>query len=339
METLAFSRNGTGRGVIDGVTVERHRPLFVLGNTPLRPGFSREVGRVLSRRRPDVVVAHAPVPFPAEMAYLAAHRAGVPFVTTYHAGRLRGSSPSLEAMARLDEATLQRRMLSGSRRLISVSRYVRDHALARHRRRVDIVPPGVDSHLYSPAGAPRRGRILFVGPVARSYRWKGLDVLWSAFEELSRTVPAAELRIVGEGDRFDEFSRRAREARGAVTLQRRVPEAELVEEYRRAAVVALPSTTDAESFGMVLAEANACGRPVVASRVGGVPDFVRHGHNGLLVPPGDPGALAQALGRILADEALARRLGKNGRRLVVMRHRWDDLARRTEGVLERAASL
>ena len=280
------------------------------------------------------------MPFPAEMAYRAAHREGIPFVVTYHAGRLRGSSPVLGALAALDRSTFERTMLRGADGLIAVTPYVRDNALSRHRDRVAIVPPGVDHAAYTPlrgraaAGKSAAG-ILFVGPLDRSYRWKGLDVLWRAFQAVRRARPDATLTLVGRGDRAEEFRRIA--ARDpAVIVKARLPDGGLVDEYRKAAVLALPSTTDAESFGMVLAEANACGTPVVASRVGGIPSFVRDGDNGWLVRPGDPQDLAARLLHVIEHPEEARILAEQGRRRVVAEHDWDDLARRTASVLEDA---
>lgn len=338
MQVQAFTKDGAPSGPRSGVDVHLRAPAARLGNTPLHPRLAADLGRVIGRQRPDVVLAHTPVPFPAEMAYRAARRASVPFVATYHAGRLRGSTPLLAGLAAADRATLERAMLAGSRRLIAVSPYVRDHALSRHRDRVAIVPPGVDHDRYCPNGAAKgEAGILFVGPLDRSYRWKGVDVLWAAFRAVRRRRPDATLTLVGRGDRHDEFQARA-QADPAVRVLGRLAEAEIVREYRKAAALALPSTTDAESFGMVLAEANSCGTPVVASRVGGIPSFVRDGDNGWLVRPGDAEDLAARLLHVLDHPEEARLLGSRGRRRVVAEHDWDDLAARTEAVLEEAVA-
>jgi glycosyltransferase involved in cell wall biosynthesis len=342
VELHAFTNEGAPSGERSGIDVHLRRPALRLGNTPVHPGFSAELRDAIRRRRPDVVLAHTPVPFPAEMAYLAARREGVPFVVTYHAGRLRGSSPPLAALAALDRSTFERAMLRGADGLIAVTPYVRDNALARQRERVTIIPPGVDHANYTPlrgraaAGKSAAG-ILFVGPLDRSYRWKGLDVLWEAFQEVRRARPDATLTLVGRGDRAEEF----RDIAGrdpAVVVKGRLSDGEIVGEYRKAAVLALPSTTDAESFGMVLAEANACGTPVVASRVGGIPSFVRDGDNGWLVRPGDARDLAARLLHVIDHPDEARILAEQGRRRVVAEHDWDDLARGTASVLEDAVA-
>lgn len=321
-----------------GVDVHRRAPGFFLGNSPIDPGLPGALKDAIRSYRPDVVVAHTPVPYPAEMAYRAARSQGVPFVPTYHAGNLRGSSPMLDGLARLDRWTLQRSMLNGSASLIAVGPYVREHALRRHRERVTIVPPGVDTKRFKPGTGPvHPQRVLFVGPLAEEYRWKGVDVLWDAFKRVQKRFPDAELTLVGEGPRREGLLRKA--AREGVRLRApgRLGLEGLVAEYRQAGLTVLPSTTDAESFGMVLAEANACGRPVVASRVGGIPDFVRHRDNGLLVRPGDPQDLADRVTQLFLDPDEASRMGEQGRRRVVKEHDWDRLARRTERVLVEAS--
>ncbi len=334
VHTMASSLAPASRGNHDGVEVDRRPAGFHLGNAPIDLGLPGRIRSELRTWRPDVVIGHAPVPFPAEVACREARRAGVPFVLTYHAGRLRGSSRGLDMAATLARLTVERRMFAASGALIAVSPFVRDNALAHHRDRVTIVPPGVDTALFSPGPKPPDSEILFVGPLARAYRWKGADVLLQAFEQVRAVVPGARLRFVGSGDRVPYFDGLAAKSGGAIRVSGRLPDKGLADAYRRATVVVLPSITDAEAFGMVLAEANACGRPVVGSRTGGIPDFVKHGHNGLLADAGDVDDLANKLVHLLQDPALAEGMGHAGRRLVLERHDWDALTERTERVLE-----
>ena len=113
-----------------------------------------------------------------------------------------------------------------------------------------------------------------------------------------------------------------------------VPHAELGPLYERAAVVACPSQR--EGFGVVCAEAMAYGRPVVASAVGGLLDLVVDEETGLLVPPGDVGALRKALRRLLADEELRARLGANARRRAEETLSWERVTDRTLAAYEEA---
>lgn len=347
VHVVAAGAAAQGREAFDGVSVERHVPRMRMGNTPLDPSLRSRLAHQLRAERPDVVWAHSPVPFPAEMAYLASRRADVPFTLTYHAGRLRGSNPFLGLAAGLHRVTLERAMMEGSAGLVAVGPYVRDHAMARQRDRVVVIPPGVDAARFAPnddgtshaAGAARKTPsakdVLFVGPLDRSYHWKGLDVLLAAMRQVRRRHPDARLVLVGSGDRVPELRERAPQEK--LVLEGRLPDHRLVDAYAASAVVCLPSTSDAESFGMVLAEANACGRPVVGSRIGGIPDFVRDGDNGLLATPGDPADLARCLNAMLDDPEAASRMGQRGRARVRREHDWADLARATETVLRRAA--
>ena len=106
VEALASTRTQLADGDHDGVHVARRRPWFALGNSPIDPELPGRVTHAIRRLAPDLVVAHTPVPFPAEMAFLAARKAGVPFVATYHAGCLRGSSRRLGALAAINRSTL-----------------------------------------------------------------------------------------------------------------------------------------------------------------------------------------------------------------------------------------
>ncbi len=336
VQTIASSRTPAGQDLLDGVEVDRRPSRFHLGNAPIDPGLPGRIRAAIRARRPDVIIGHAPVPFPAEVACREARRAGIPFVLTYHAGRLRGSSPMLDVAASLARVTVERRMFDQSAGLIAVSPFVRDNALVGHRRRVHVIPPGVDAAAFSPGHDATGQEILFVGPLSRAYRWKGADVLVDAFQQVRKTWPHARLHLVGQGDRVGHFRSLAQASGGAIRISGRLDDDGLIAAYRAAAMVVLPSTTDAEAFGMVLAEANACGRPVIGSRIGGIPDFIEDGHNGRLVAPGDVQALAGAIGGLLQDVHTAQAMGQAGRARVLERHDWGPLARQTERVIEAA---
>lgn len=330
---VTMTRTGMPSQTRHGVEVQRVDARHAIGNAPVDTAFAAAVRAQIGQHEPDIVVAHTPVPFAAEVAFRAARHADVPFVVTYHAGLLSGSSRALATLATIHRNTIEARMLAKASGLIAVSPFVRDHALRKHRDRVTVIPPGVDADQF-PHRSPASGHgILFVAPLSTSYRWKGADVLLKAFDMVRRACPDATLTMVGDGDRRATLAK-AHANTGAVRFPGRLSQPYLAAAYNEAAVVVLPSTSPAESFGMVLAEANACGRPVVASRIGGIPDFVEDGHNGLLTIPGDEVDLASKILMILYDEPLANRMGAEGRRKVVAQHDWDHLAMQTEAVFE-----
>ncbi|WP_371497932.1 glycosyltransferase family 4 protein [Kitasatospora sp. NBC_00374] len=312
----------------DGVRVVRLGTWLRLSNTPLSPLWPVQLSRWLRRTGAEVVNAHAPVPGLADLAVAVAGRR--PAVLTYHAGSMHKGGPHDGLADRLIggyERYLLPRVFDRARALVAVSPV----SLAAGRPGAVEISPGVDLARFTP-GPPASGRprtLLYVGRLDRSSAWKGVDVLVRAFAALA-DLPDARLRLVGGGDALaDQMALAARlgvgdrvEAAGELTGD------DLVEAVRTAAVLVLPSRTESESFGMALVEAMACGTPVVGSAVGGIPHVVTDEVTGLLVPPGDPEALAAACRRLLGDGQLADRLGAAGRLRAEERYDWDALMAR-----------
>jgi glycosyltransferase involved in cell wall biosynthesis len=133
--------------------------------------------------------------------------------------------------------------------------------------------------------------------------------------------------IVGDGDLRPELERQAREVGAPVQLVGALDRAAVARAVAAADVVAVPSVVDrrgrVDGLPNTLLEALAAGRPVVASTVGGIPDVITDGVDGLLVPPQEPEAIARALTFLAGDAAARERLGAAGRRTVVERFSWD----------------
>ncbi|GAA4376439.1 glycosyltransferase family 4 protein [Nocardioides caricicola] len=279
----------------DGIRVVRLGTWLTLSNTPLNPWWAWQLRRLL--RGVDVVNAHAPVP---GLADLAAFTSPAPVVLTYHSGSLVKGDHRVDGVLRAYEKHVLPRVFARSAALVAVSPVSLAHATGRAR----LIPPGVDTEIFTPSGEPRERRVLYVGRVEQSSRWKGLQVLVDALPRLRALVPDARLTVVGSGDDVVALQKQAADLGVAdlVEWAGHVDHAALPAYYRRAGVTVLPSLTEAESFGMALAEAIACGCPVVGSDVGGIPYVVRDGVDGRLVPPGDPVALADALAEVLTGE-------------------------------------
>ncbi|WP_435747075.1 glycosyltransferase family 4 protein [Nocardioides sp. SYSU DS0663] len=302
----------------DGVTVVRLAPWLRVSNSPVSGWWPVQLRALLHRHRVDVVHAHAPTPYLADVAtYVAGDR---PVVLTYHSGSLvKGVGGPVDALLRTYERTVLPRVFARADRLVAVSPVAATYATGR----ATVIPPGVDTSAFMPAPAPTAPTVLFVGRLQRTSRWKGVQVLVDAFASIAAEVPEARLRVVGDGDDVPTLRAQA----SSLGLASRVDWCgplsgpDLVRAYQEASVVALPSLTESESFGMVLVEAMACGRPVVGSRVGGIPHVVRDGVDGVLVPPGDAAALASALVGLLRDDDRREALGAAGRAAAV--ETWD----------------
>ena len=219
-------------------------------------------------------------------------------------------------------------------RFLAVSQFSANTGGVPHSR-TRVVYGGADVERFAPDPRADRNGVLFVG---RLTPHKGVDRLITA---LPTGTP---LTVVGTGghDRhpperdYVRLLYRLSEGR-TVHFAGSVSDDQLAHLYRRAAVVALPSVETTcygrripvpELLGLGLLEAMASGTPVVASRVGGVPEIVEHGRTGYLVDPGDTAGLRDHLLVLLGSPTLARRLGENARELVVERFTWDAVARR-----------
>lgn len=164
--------------------------------------------------------------------------------------------------------------------------------------------------------------LLFVGT---RFEIKGGPVLLRAFLRLRRRRPNLRLLVVGTTERLHL-------PKGAENLGY-VPASRLGEIFSRSTVFVLPTLR--EAFGLAFLDAMACGLPCVGTRVGAVPEIVEEGETGLLVPPGDDGALAEAIESLLDDPARARAMGLAGRQRVAERWRWEQVAERLERLLLR----
>ena len=291
--TVIATGRRASESTFDGIPVVRLGTWLTVSNTPVNPLWPVQLRRLL--RGVDVVNAHAPVP---GLADLAAYVSPAPVVLTYHSGSLvKGSR--VDPLLRAYERAVLPRVFRRSKALVAVSPVSLAHATGR----ATLIPPGVDTGVFHPTGQPRECRVLYVGRVEQSSRWKGLQVLIAALPRLRELLPQVRLEIVGDGDDLTTLQKQAADLGVADVIDwtGRLDHADLPERYRRAGVTVLPSLTESESFGMALAEALACGCPVVGSDVGGIPFVVRDGVDGRLVPPGEPAALAAALAGVLAD--------------------------------------
>jgi glycosyltransferase involved in cell wall biosynthesis len=201
--------------------------------------------------------------------------------------------------------------------------------------RTHVIYGGADTSRYRPDPTCARQGVLFVG---RLTPHKGIDVLL-------RALPAgASARIVGSGGHDPRLPERdyprlltTLATSRDVTFLGPLPDGDLAVVYRTARVLVLPSVERtcygraigvSELLGLAVLEAMASGTPVVASRIGGVSEIVRDGETGFLVPPSDVAALRERLEQVLGDDALARRLGANARRLVLEQFTWTRVAER-----------
>ena len=318
----------------DGMPVHRIAAPVKTSNTPLGLHWRRHLRRIIDDERVDLVNAHAPVPLFADAAARACGE--LPFVLTYHTGRMRKGRMLPDLVCAAYERTLLAGTARRARAIVCSSDYVAADLPDLFAGRSTTISPGVDLDRFTVSPVPVEPRIVFAGSLERSASYKGLSDLLRSVAVLRRTVPDVHLEVVGSGSAAADHEALAARLglTRQVTFTGRLEGDELAAAYRRARVLALPTYYD--SFPSVLVEAMACGRPVVTTRVGGIPSLVEDGGNGLLVAPGDSTAFTEALGSVLGDDALARRLGEAGRRRVAADLSWERQSDRTAEIFARA---
>lgn len=341
----------TAREKAEGVL--RHRPWSALdgANDALRT-FSVDLSMAAALEGRDLVHSHT------WYANLGGHLAkmlhGIPHVMTAHSleplrpwkAEQLGGGYTLSSWA-------ERTAVESADAVVAVSGAMRADILdcypALDPARVHVVHNGIDTALYRPDHGtdalarigvdPNRPYVLFVGRITRQ---KGVPHLLRAARHLdpaTQVVLCAGAPDTPEIDReFRElFEELSRTRDGVHWIPRMLPRPEVIQLLTHATVFVCPSVY--EPLGIVNLEAMACGTPVVASRVGGIPEVVEDGRTGLLVDLDDTGeafetALARALDEVTGDPERARRMGEAGRERAVDEFGWDAVARRTVGLYE-----
>jgi len=311
--------------------------------------YSLRVRKVLRARRSDFDVVHDN----QTLGYgiLGLHRDGFPLVETLHhpitvdrrleLGQTSWRRPIRQVTLRrwFGFLRMQTRVARRVPRIVTVSESSKRDIAADMGvpiERMAVVPVGVDTEHFRPLPDVRRvpGRIMTTA--SADVALKGLVPLLEAVAKV-RTERDAELVVVGkprDGSSIPATVERLG-LEGAVRFVSGVDPARMVELYAEAEVAVVPSLY--EGFSLPAVEAMAAGVPLVATTGGALPEVVgEDGRNALLVPPGDPGALAGAIGRVLDDPALRTRLGAAGRAHVLDRYTWAATARGTVEQYRRA---
>lgn len=291
----------------------------------------------------DIVHAHISVPM-GDIAGLGyAKKKRVPFVVTYHGdlqedmgGVVRRISVHFYNKYLLDK------VLSRADIIISPSEHYIDESrfLGKYRDKIVVIPNGINLEDFDigyskeecreKLGLPLDGKIiLFLGTLGPH---KGPDILVKAMPRIIKEIPDAMLLFVGKG----EMEKELRLLSKKLGVNKHIKFAGFVGDsfkkalfYKSADIFAFPSFS--EIFGIVNLEAMACGIPIVASNVGGIPDVVKDEENGLLVPPGDSEVLADVIIYLLENEDVREKMGQNGRDKV-KDYSWDRIAKETEKV-------
>jgi len=298
--------------------------------------LSSQVKAVFDEEKFDIIHLHEPL-MPM-LCTTVLRLANTPTVGTFHAF---GGRPGYDFGKPLTTILL-RRWLNKLDGKIAVSKPAMEFASRYFPAHYDIIPNGVDLERFSPEITPLdeftdgKLNILFV---SRLEKRKGLNYLLQAYRQIKGEIPESRLIVVGPGTRLRRKYEKwvAKNGLKDVVFVGYTSYNELPRYYKTADIFCVPAT-GRESFGIILLEAMAVSKPIVATNIEGYASLVNNGVEGLLVPPKDGEQLAQALLSLATDESLRQKIGASGR-TKALEYGWDRISQRVldyyKGILTR----
>ncbi len=310
------------------IPIGKPRPIPTSGSIcriTLSLRLASRIKAVLSEEKFDVVHLHEP--FMPMLCSAVLRFSNVPNIGTFHAC---DGSPGYNVCWPIGRIILKRRLLKLDGK-IAVSKPAMEFAHKYVPGYYNIIPNGIDLEHFSPDVTPiqefcdGKQNILFVG---RLEPRKGLNYLIRAYQQVKQEIPNSRLIVVGPGTRLRKKYEKwiMRNGLKDVVFIGYASQADLPRYYKTADIFCSPAT-GRESFGIVLLEAMAVGKAIVATNIEGYASVVTHGEDGLLVPPKDSRGLAQTLVSLLNDKTLRQKMGARGR-LTARQYSWEHVAQR-----------
>ena len=327
---------------------DRQQPYFIHRYEP-KSGLSSRVPilhtwRHARRFAPDVLFLGHVMSTHGLGAVLVKRLLGVPYVVLCHGGELVIPNQNWADVWGMSM------LLRNANLVLANSRYTSQclENVGVDRQSIRLLHPGVDTERFTP-DVPgdeielvreryQLGDMSVILTVARLVYRKNHAAVLRALPNVVRQIGDVCYLVVGDGPERSALVQLVDELKLGehVVLAGQVPDSDLPAIYAASELFVMPSLStedDFEGFGIVFAEAGACGLPVIGGRSGGIEDVVVDGETGLLVDPLNVDQIAGAIIRLLADKAYARQLGENGRKRVVRELRWEQVIARLEGHL------
>ena len=298
-------------------------------------------------RNCDLVHAHGHVYMSSCLAGFLAKKYNKPFIVTQHNTFIDYKS-LLNTIENLNDAIIGKSVLKNADRILTVSKETMKYVLrlGADKTKTSVMYNGVDTNCFQSAkkdesknklGLPQNRKIVFS---ARRLVYKnGLDTLIESAYLLAKNHPEVLFVVAGKGPSRNMIEERIKQLgiEKNIKLAGFVPD-ELLPVYYGAADLFLLPSASGEGLPLVLFEAMSCGLPVVATTVGGTPEIVEHMKNGVLVPPQDPQAIADALSKLLGETEIVTKIGEQAKHYIHNNLSWKENARQLLEVYQKLLS-
>ncbi len=335
IDVLTSKMKGRNKHPEKGIRVFHYSPLNLAERIGVPyPILSIEAYRTFTEviRKCDLVHAHGHVYLPSYLAGKIAKKYKKPFILTQHNTFIDYQS-WLNIVEHLNDMAIGKAVLKAADRVITVSKKTMEYVckLGADKSKTSVIYNGVDIDTFHPEnkgesrkklGLPKNRKIVL--SVRRLVYKNGLGTLIESVPLVARNHPDTLFVVAGKGPSRKLVEDRIKELgiEDNVKLTGFVPDRLLPVYYDAADYFILPSASG-EGLPLVLLEAMACGLPVIATTVGGTPEIIKHMKNGVLVPPRNPKAIAEAISKLLSEERLGPTIGEEARRNVEDRFTWE----------------
>jgi glycosyltransferase involved in cell wall biosynthesis len=311
-------------GKVNGIKVCSLKTMTKVYNVPIVPSL---FWRLLDEEKPDIIHAHQYPVFFSDVSVAVSCLRHIPLLLHVHVVS-EAKSVMSGFVSDLYYSTLGLRTLQTADAVVVPSLAYKSKLLKMHVKpdKIQVIPYGIDTKKFhaKTEGEEFKTRYHCQGSkvilsVGRLNYQKGFQYLIRAMPAVLKQIPNVKLIIVGEGEQLAYLNKLSKSlgVSESVIFTGAIGPAEIPNAYSAADVFVLPSFF--ESFGITLIEAQAAGKPVIGTRVGGVPEALVDGETGFLVEPGDPKQLEIAIIRILSNKDLALKMGGKGKKFVEAR--------------------
>jgi len=289
----------------------------------------------------DSVHAHGHVYMSSCLAGIIAMKYKKPFIVTQHNTFIDYKS-FLNIMEHINDFIIGKSVLKRADRILTVSKETMKYVLklGADKSKTSVIYNGVDTNCFCTVkkednrkklGLPKTRKIIF--SVRRLVYKNGIDTLIESAALVAKNNPDILFVVAGKGPSRKLIEKSIKELgiENNIKLTGFVPDKLLPVYYNAADYFVLPSASG-EGLPLVLLEAMACGLPVIATTVGGIPEIINHLENGILIPPRNPEAMANAISKIIPDEKLAKSIGEEAKKNVNDRFSWEENVRQLQEV-------
>ncbi len=346
IDVLTSKFEGRNTNPIKGITIHHYPSMNVAKRFGVPyPIISFEAYKMFTKiiGKCDLVHAHGHVYMASCLAGIVAKRLKKPFIVTQHNTFIDYRS-FLNIVEEVNDLVIGKSVLRNADRITTVSKETMKYVLrlGADKTKTQVIYNGVDINNFRPVnknesrtklGLPKNRKIVL--SVRRLVYKNGLGTLIESVPKVAKKHPDVLFVVAGKGPSRKLIEDRIKELGISqnITLAGFVPDELLPAYYDAADYFILPSASG-EGLPLVLLEAMACGLPVIATAVGGTPEIIKHMKNGVLVPPIDPEAMAEATSKLLSETKLGKTMGEEARRNVEANYTWKENVRQLQAIYE-----